>query len=162
LPGLLLLSVLAPLPVREQQADLVPREGLPGARTIQGVLRHSQPVLRKAPSFLNVSYVCPEPVLVKRSFLCINCSKRGVFRTASGSLASTSDAPDRSAVAIASSSPAERNETGVRFVEISHEKRNARLCQDRLRTNTRTRWNAYCELHNNRPKTAETSAIRVS
>jgi hypothetical protein len=31
-------------------------------------------------------YVCPEPVLVKRSFLNINASKRGVFRTVDAGL----------------------------------------------------------------------------
>ena len=31
--------------------------------------------------FLNFSYVCPEPVLVKCSFLFINGAKSGVFRT---------------------------------------------------------------------------------
>jgi hypothetical protein len=33
----------------------------------------------KNASFLNFSYVCPEPVLVKRSHLYINCSKRLFF-----------------------------------------------------------------------------------
>ena len=40
----------------------------------------SQPA-RKRHSLMSFPYVCPEPVLVKRSFLYINGSKSGVFRT---------------------------------------------------------------------------------
>jgi hypothetical protein len=36
---------------------------------------------KKRHSFLTFPYVCPEPVLVKCSFLYINGSKSGVFRT---------------------------------------------------------------------------------
>ena len=42
----------------------------------------SRPAVRKTHlSFLNFSYVCLEPVLVKRSFLYINGAKGGVFLT---------------------------------------------------------------------------------
>jgi hypothetical protein len=41
--------------------------------------------LRTTPLFfLNFSYVCPEPVLVKRSFIYINGSKRAVFAPREG------------------------------------------------------------------------------
>ena len=36
---------------------------------------------KNATLFLSFPYVCPEPVLVKCSFLYINGSKSGVFRT---------------------------------------------------------------------------------
>jgi hypothetical protein len=36
---------------------------------------------KNATLFLSFPYVCPEPVLVNRSFLYINGSKSGVFRT---------------------------------------------------------------------------------
>jgi hypothetical protein len=35
--------------------------------------------LRKTPLFLSLPYVCPEPVLVKRSFLYINGAESGVL-----------------------------------------------------------------------------------
>jgi hypothetical protein len=45
----------------------------------------SQTSLRKTQhSFLNFSYVCPEPVLVNRCILYINGAKSGVFRTKTG------------------------------------------------------------------------------
>jgi hypothetical protein len=43
------------------------------------ILRHASCETR--PSFLNFSYVCPEPVLVKGSFIYINGSKKRVCRT---------------------------------------------------------------------------------
>jgi hypothetical protein len=39
------------------------------------------PACEKRHSFLNFSYVCPEPVLVKRCILYINGARSGVFRT---------------------------------------------------------------------------------
>jgi hypothetical protein len=39
------------------------------------------PACEKRHSFLNFSYVCPEPVLAKRCILYINGARSGVFRT---------------------------------------------------------------------------------
>jgi hypothetical protein len=44
-------------------------------------LWHAALTCEKRHSFLNFSYVCPEPVLVKCSVLYINGAKSGVFRT---------------------------------------------------------------------------------
>jgi hypothetical protein len=46
---------------------------------VQLALRHLP--FEKRHSFLSFPYVCPEPVLVKCSFLYINGTKSGVFRT---------------------------------------------------------------------------------
>ena len=51
------------------------------SHALQEIKRARGVSCEKRRTFLNFSYICPEPGLVKGSFVYINCSKRGVFRT---------------------------------------------------------------------------------
>jgi hypothetical protein len=66
------------------------------ARRYRKRLRWRRPVRKRRHSFLSFPYVCPEPVLVKRSFVSIKWSKRGVFLPSRGRTLSHRSAQHRS------------------------------------------------------------------